>query len=399
MKLIYIANARLPTEKAHGYQIVKMCEAFSKLGVKVLLLHPHRHQHDQRLRDKKVFEYYQVRPVFEIRTLPNPDALRVERFFPRRSFVWFFFLHGLLWGFYAALKARKEAADLYYTRDIAVAFWLTRLGLSTVFEGHSMPKRAQGWLLRRMVGHPQLCLIVLLTSYLKESFAKLGFDQERLAVFPDAVDLSLFHDLPDKAECRRQLNLSGDLPIIGYIGRFQTMGKEKGIPELIEAMAHLPAINEKVPLLLCVGGPMSAVREYLERADSVGVPRQMLRFVDRVPHRDVPLWLTALDVAVMPFPETEHYKYYMSPLKLFEYMAAGVPIVASDLPSIREILQHDKNAWLVPPGNPESLGRSIVALLKDRDRATRIAKTAREEVKQYTWRKRAQGILERIQIG
>jgi len=318
-----------------------MCEAFSELGVEVLLFHPYRHQHHQRLRDKTVFEYYGLGPTFEIRTLSNPDVLLLERFFPKRTFVGLFFLHGLLWGRYAASTARQEAADLYYTRDVTVAFWLLRLGLPTVLESHTMPQFGQRWLLRRMVGHPKLRLIVLLTSYLEERFAKLDFDQERLAVFPDAVDLSLFHGLPDKAECRRQFNLPGDLPIIGYVGRFQTMGSEKGIPQLIEAMAHLPSVNGKVPLLLCVGGPMSAVRDYLERADSVGVPRKMLRFVDRVPHRDVPLWLTALDVAVMPFPETEHYKYYMSPLKLFEYMAAGVPIVASDLPSIREILQHD----------------------------------------------------------
>ncbi len=112
----------------------------------------------------------------------------------------------------------------------------------------------------------------------------------------------------------------------------------------------------------------------------------MLRCVDRVPNREVPLWLSTLDVAVMPFLETEHYKYFMSPLKLFEYMAAGVPIVASDLPSIREILQHDQDAWLVAPENPESLGRGLLALLRDPDRATRLARTAKEEVRQYTWR-------------
>ena len=142
---------------------------------------------------------------------------------------------------------------------------------------------------------------------------------------------------------------------------------------------------------------MSGVKEYLKLADSAGISRKMLKFVDRVPNREVPLWLNALDVAVMPFPETEHYKYFISPLKLFEYMAAGVPIVASDLPSIRDILQHDKNAWLVPPGNSDSLGQAILTLLRDPDRATRLAKTAKEEVRHYTWKKRAQGILGRIQ--
>ncbi len=396
MKLIYIANARLPTEKAHGYQIIKMCEAFSELGVEVLLFHPYRHQHHQRLRDKTVFEYYGLGPAFEIRTLPNPDVLLLERFFPGRTFVGLFFLHGLLWGRYAALTARKEAADLYLTRDVTVAFWLLRLGLSTVLESHTMPQYGQRWLLRRMVGHPKLCLIVLLTSYLKERFAKLDFDQERLAVFPDAVDLSLFHGLPDKAECRRQLNLPGDLPIIGYVGRFQTMGSEKGIPQLIEAMAHLPSVNGKAPLLLCVGGPMGAVRDYLERADAAGIPRKMLRFVDRVPNSEVPRVMKACDVCTIPWPWTEFSAYYTSPLKLFEYMAAGVPIVASDLPSLKEVLRHDENAWLVPPGEPSALAKGIRILLTDQKRAQRLAQKACEEVKGYTWETRAAQIVELI---
>jgi len=395
VKLIYIANARLPTEKAHGYQIIKMCEAFSELGVEVLLLHPHRHQDDQGMRNKTVFEYYELNPSFEIGTLPNPDALRVERFFPGRSFVWFFFLHGLLWGLYAALKARKEQADLYYTRDVTLAFWLTRLGLPTVFEGHTLPKR-RGWLLRRMARHQRLRLVVRLTSFLKEEFAELGFDQERLGVFPDAVDLSLFNNLPSKAECRLQLNLSLSIPIIGYIGRFHTMGMEKGIPELIESMAHLRSVNGKTPLLLCVGGPMSAVPNYLDRADSLGISRQLLKFVDRVSNSEVSRVMKACDVCTIPWPWTEFSAYYTSPLKLFEYMAAGVPIVASDLPSMREILRHDENAWLVQPGDPSALAEGITTLLSDRNRAERLAEKARQDVKRYTWEARAAQIINGI---
>ena len=396
MKLIYVANVRLPTEKAHGYQITKMCEAFCELGIEVLLLHPYRYERNQRLRKKSVFEYYEIRPVFEVRTLPNIDVLLIEQFFPRRTFVWFFFLHALMWGLYAALKARKEGADIYYTRDVAVAFWLIRFSLPTVFEGHSMPKRGQEWLLRQMVGHPQLRVIVLLTSFLKESYAELGFDQERLAVFPDAVDLSLFNNLPSKAECRLQLNLSLAIPIIGYIGRFNTMGMEKGIPELIESMVHLRSLNGKTPLLLCVGGPMSAVPSYLDSADSLGISRKLLKFVDRVPNSEVPRVMKACDVCTIPWPWTEFSAYYTSPLKLFEYMAAGVPIVASDLPTMKEVLRHDENAWLVQPGDPSALAEGIKTLLTDQERAARLAQTAREDVKTYTWGTRAAQIIDLI---
>jgi len=397
MKVSYLANARLPTEKAHGYQIVKMCQAFSELGQTVNLLHPYRRQPDPTLRSVDPFQYYGVPQVFEIQTLKNLDVMTLSAYAPKSLAPHIFFVHSFLWSLYATMIARRQGADVYYTRSLEIAYWLLRLGMPTVLEVHSVPRKSRKWLLQRILRKKSLQLVVTLTSFVKDRLTALDFHPSRVKVAPDGVDLAQFEHLPKKLEVRHQLALPRDRPIIGYVGRFETMGLEKGIPQLIDAMAHLPSINGKGPLLLCVGGPMSRVRDYLERADSKGISRHMLKFVDRVPNRDVPLWLNALDVAVMPFPETEHYKYYMSPLKLFEYMAAGVPIVASDLPSIREILQHDRNAWLVPPGNSDSLGEAILALLRDPARSTRLAATAKEDARQYSWRNRAQSILDQIQ--
>jgi len=84
---------------------------------------------------------------------------------------------------------------------------------------------------------------------------------------------------------------------------------------------------------------------------------------------------------------------FTSPLKLFEYMAAGVPIVASDLPSTREILTPEVNAVLVPPNNPQALAAGIQRVLEDRDLANRIAQNALEDVMQFSWKKRAEKII------
>lgn len=193
------------------------------------------------------------------------------------------------------------------------------------------------------------------------------------------------------------LGLPLERPIVGYVGRFRTMEKEKGIPELVEAMGYLPEINGTDPLLLCVGGPIEAVPAYMERARRAGVPESRLKFVDRVPNTEVPLWMRACDVVTIPWPWTEFSAYFTSPLKLFEYMAAGVPIVATDLPSIREILRHGENAWLVPPNDPKALAAGILHLLKNRDLAARLTEQAREEVRKYTWEQRAKAILELLE--
>jgi len=395
-RLVYLANARLPTEKAHGYQICKMCEAFALNGAEVMLLHPYRHQSDPRLVGRTVFDYYGIKPIFRVQTLKNLDIVMLNRFIPDRIFTPIFFAHAFIWGYYAASVARQFRADLYYTRDTTIAYWLVRMGLPTVYEAHVVPNHGQKWILRKIKRQPSLRLVVVLTSFLRQRFLDMGFSSDQVIVLPDGVDLDLFEGLPSKEDCRRRLGLPLERPIIGYIGRFRTLEMEKGIPELVEAMKDLSSVNGAELLLLCVGGPMDAVPAYLELARRIGIPQDRLRFVDRVPNTEVPYWIRAFDVALAPFPWVDHYAYFMSPLKLFEYMAAGVPILATDLPSIREVLRHGENAWLVPPGDPKALTEGIRHLLENSDLAERLARQAKEDVRQYTWKRRAAVILQHV---
>jgi glycosyltransferase involved in cell wall biosynthesis len=396
-KLIYIANARLPTEKAHGFQIVKMCEAFVQNGVQVLLMHPFRYQPDS-LKGQSIFEYYSVPSIFETRTLSNIDVIRVERFLPRVLFTQLFFIHALLWGLHAALKARREGADLFYTRDIATAYGLLQLNLPTIYEAHVVPKRAQRVLLQNLAANPSLKLVVVLTGFIKKRFLEIGFSPDRIAVCPDGADLSLFSHLPGTRDCRRRLGLPEDRPIIGYIGRFRAMEMEKGIPELIQAMAYVRFVDEKEPLLLCVGGPMDPVKTYVELARRCGVLESSLRFVDHVPNREVSLWTRACDLVTIPWRWNEFSAYFTSPLKLFEYMAAGATIIASDLPSIREVVRHGEDAWLVEPENPTELGEGIKYLLQNGSLKKSLGDQARKSAEKYSWRQRVCGILSQVSI-
>jgi glycosyltransferase involved in cell wall biosynthesis len=397
-RLIYIVNARLPTQKAHGYQICKMCEAFAQNGMEVQLWHPYRHQDSSELKGRGVFDYYGLRQVFGVRTVRNFDVVRLERVFSRASFTSLFSLHAFLWGLYAVLKARKEKADLYYTRDSVIAYWLSLLRLPTVYEEHLVPRRAQRAILRRLARQSELRLVVVLTSFIKKGFLQMGFSDEKVLVVPDAVDLSLFANLPGKEECRERLGLPQDRVIIGYIGRFRTMEMEKGIPELVQAMANLRSSNGREALLLCVGGPMDPVPEYLAIARRYGVPEYRLRFVDRVPNSQVPFWMRACDIVTIPWGWTQFSAFFTSPLKLFEYMAAGVPIVASDLPSLSEILRHGENAWMVRPGNSCALAAEIQYILDNQDLGRKLVDQAKKDVQKHTWNHRTNLLLNRLSI-
>ena len=163
----------------------------------------------------------------------------------------------------------------------------------------------------------------------------------------------------------------------------------KGVYILAESVKYLPAEC----LVYIVGGmetDILALQHFITQQHL-----QNIMVTGYVPYRDVPLYLGAADVLVLPNVSTVKISQeYTSPLKLFEYMGARRPIVASDLPSICEVLHHEANAYLVPPDNPRLLAEGILRLLHDPGLAEHLAKTAYAEVQEYTWEKRAANISE-----
>lgn len=389
--ILYLANARLPTDKAHGFQIVKMCEAFAHL-TRVKLIHPCRRQPPHMRNAGDVWKFYDLKQGFEVVELGNLDIVRAENILPPSLYRGAFLFHSLVWGLRAAVYAQKEKAEINYTRDVATAYWLTRIGLPFIFEAHSIPARARLWLLKRLGSASSLLRVVALTSFIRERLVELGIPEGKIVVAPDAVDPDDFANVPSPFLCRQRLGLSTDSFILGYVGRFQTIGREKGIPDLIRALKFFE--NGDSPHVLCVGGPLNMVPGYLKIASQEGISAKLLTFVDYVPQREVPYWIRSCDAVAIPFPAEEHYSYYTSPLKLFEYMASGVPIIASRLPSLEEILVHENNALLVGPNNPEMLAGAVARLRSDPELGRRLAGQAREQVASHTWRSRVRKVLD-----
>ena len=106
--------------------------------------------------------------------------------------------------------------------------------------------------------------------------------------------------------------------------------------------------------------------------------------------------LTALaqaSVALLPLPDEPVARLFTSPLKLFDYMAAGVPIVASDLPALREVLRHEENALLARPDDPDAFAAAVRRMLADPVLAGRLGRQARADVRRYSWEARAEALL------
>jgi glycosyltransferase involved in cell wall biosynthesis len=185
-----------------------------------------------------------------------------------------------------------------------------------------------------------------------------------------------------------ELDDSGrDIDIL-YVGQLY---RWKGIDGLVRAMAHLPGRR-----LTIVGGNDPADTERLRALARAQDITSRLDFVGYVQPQDVSGYLARARVGVIPLPHEGFIEaaVFTSPLKAFELMQAGVPIVASDLPSMRELLKDGENALLVQPDDPRALALGIEALLRDREFAARLVRNAAVHVLDYSWERRAGRLLE-----
>jgi glycosyltransferase involved in cell wall biosynthesis len=181
------------------------------------------------------------------------------------------------------------------------------------------------------------------------------------------------------------LRLPPEARVVVYTGHLY---RWKGAHTLALASRNLPP-----DAVVCIVGgtpaDVVAFRDFLAREQLTHV-----RLPGYVPPSEVPLWLAAADVLALPNSGTSAISArYTSPLKLFEYMAARRPIVASDLPSLREVLVHGQNAFLVPPDHPAALAAGLRTVLGESALAERLAERAGQDVVGRTWDARAQAII------
>jgi len=372
VKLIYISNSKLPASWAHGLQIMQMCAAFAKSGHDVELLAPRRVGTIQR----DPFDYYRIERSFKITKIPCVDFVFLG------GNKAFFIIQLISFLFFCRLKLLFRSYDVLYSREPLVG---------GVFKGvfleiHSLPKNMSNFYVR-MLNRSRGTLV--LTRFIKERLVQRKIPVNKILVVPDAVNLEKFDITVSKEDARKKLGIPVDKKIIGYVGMFRTLGMEKGIEVLIQALVELK--DHKEIILVLVGGHEEDINFYKNSAQKEGVADQII-FTGMVMYDVIPLYLKSFDITIAPFPDREHYRFFMSPLKIFEYMASGRPIVSADLPSLRDIL-NNSNSLLVSPGSSKELGAAIIKILGDSSFSSRIAAQARADVEKYTWDKRANRIL------
>jgi hypothetical protein len=195
MKLVYILNARMPTERAHGLQTMRMCEAFIESGVDVTLIVPRRKQSNLALCNRDPFEFYGLSKPFPIRYMPHLDLLPLERFIGRRLLRPFYIPANLTFALSSVLAARSMRPDLCFTREWTVAWLLVRMGIPTIYESHTANEMSFGksaWrALRSTARSRNLVRIVTITNGIEQDLIAGGVPADKTITLPSGVDNAL----------------------------------------------------------------------------------------------------------------------------------------------------------------------------------------------------------------
>lgn len=371
MRIVYLSQARLPSERAHSVHIMRMCSALARAGCDVeLIAHVEPGFDAQRL-----FEHYGVSGGFAITGL----ALGNHRG------------AGLIYAFRAARMVQSRGADWIYGRNVMACWFATRIGSTPVaYEAHDSPHKSTSLhqrLYRSLLLGQRLDALVAVSGALGRHLEECAPGWHgRILTAHDGADIGA-EEAPD-AEPDNDASLQ-----VAYTGSFYP---GRGIDLILALAKACPWAS----FHLAGGSP-----EQLRELGSIGelTNLKVYGFLKPV---EVPALLAKADVALAPYtanaqtPGGSESARWMSPMKIFEYMAAGMAIIASDLPVLREIIRNGEDALLMPP---KDIGRWIGALAQLRDDPAmrrRLGLCARQRLKtEFTWDERARNILSHLKAG
>jgi len=385
VNILSLADTRFPIERANGVQTMATCRAVAARGHHVtLLVRP-----DTAAPARDPYQFYGVAPVptFMIETVQNIGGITGRR------------VH-LLWT--GLRRALAGGVDLVFTRDLGLAALLARIPAArrprVVYESHGIAPVVSASM-PALLGRPDLApsarkiarldrrealvwkradACITITQTLADDLTARYGPRDRVFVVPDGASPVPTAPSPEgrAADSPRRVRAA-------YAGHLYPW---KGVDVFLHALAAAPDVDG-----LIVGGHPG--ESDLARVKALAASLDLgdrLTITELLPPHAVAAALASADIFMLPNTSTAISERYTSPLKLFEYLARGGAIIASDLPALAEVLTHDKTALLVPPGDAAALAAALSALAADPARRRRLGEAAHALSKDYTWDRRAE---------
>ena len=371
MKIAVISLATIPSDIANSIQTMKSSQALSQLGNVVTLLVPGHGQ--ESVWPVLARQYGLVHPFKVVWLSPLPIAAR------------------MLFMVQAVLHARQFHADLVYTRLVQSAVFALLLGMPVIMEIHAPPTGTFGpWWYRLFASLPGRKRVISITHallrVLKRDFG-IEFKRDESVVGPNGVDFERFEGLPGPQEARRKLDLP-EGPTVVCTGHLYA---GRGVELFVDIAKLIPDAK-----FLWVGGRPRDVEAWKSQVAEMRLDN--VAFSGFIPNIELPLYQAAADILLMPYgtkitgSSGGDSSEYCSPMKMFDYLAAGRAIVTSDLPVFHEVL-NEGNAVFCPAEDVPSWVTAVRTLLDDPARREAMASQARQDSLQYSWTERAKRAL------
>ncbi|WP_343089282.1 glycosyltransferase family 4 protein [Methanocalculus natronophilus] len=371
MRIVYIATSTIPSRTANSIHVMKMCQAFAQNGHEVTLIVPDwKEGIESGVED--VYEFYGVERCFSIKYCGTQPGK----------------LNRITYGLKAVKQAKKLSPHILYSRDVVTSYFATLQYMQVIFESHAPIKDSgifSNWIFQRLISMPTLKKIIVITQALKKYYLdNYPIPPETILVAPDGADMVPEQTIPF------QFPNQGRKLQVGYVGHLY---KGRGI-DIICQLADICSWAD----FHIIGGRDTDIH-YLQNNTSHLSNLYIHGF--KTP-RDAERYRLGCDVLIAPYQlrvsvfgkgdtTTENW---MSPMKIFEYMAVGKAIVASDLPVLREVLYDEYNALLCDPEDIDTWVIAMTRLLNNTELRFKLGENAKSEFyNKYTWYVRSRNII------
>ena len=372
MKTAYVANCNLPNHFAHAVQIMKNAQAWMRCSDEFQFVSNLSAANWIKANQPEINRFYGISDPFPMKLYPLLDVT------------------GKKWSPFNELYYKKAAgylknwgAELVFTRTFVLPKYSLDLGLPTLVETHGKPGNSKEKdELYEKLSDDNFLGIVTISDTLRDMYIDHGLPASKVFVAPDGADLSMFCEPKTRQEARKFLSYEEDKQYILYVGHLYG---DRGIQDILDAAKSFPNAQ-----FVFVGGHPGDVKSWRDKLANSGLNNA--EFVGFVQNKDVNNYLWMADLLLMPYSRSCPTAEWMSPLKMFEYMASGRAIIASDLDAIKRVLNHGEDAWLVESDNSSSLVEGIGYLLENPEVRESLATASSTRVKEYSWENRVKSI-------
>lgn len=367
--------ARFPSEMAYSHHVIQIAKGFAKNNCKVNIYYPKTY--NKNTLSETPEEYYGKLSNINFVEIENVDitSFKIYEILPNLLKKIFYSLNTFIWS--RKLKNNSNENLIWSTNPNILAISKKYFG-NVIYEKHGQARYIQ----KLSISILKKSNNVLMVGVTEFATNELSVNFDNTLYLPNGVDNNIF--------LRKETNLSINNITVGYIGMLETYGVDKGV---LNSIIEIDKISTEASLNVeVIGGPENKLNELREFIKTTNNDKNYI-IKSIIPHEKVADTLNNFDIGIVPYPSDTHMNRYASPMKIFEMAACGVPILASDIESHKELEKFKLGIIYFKNGNFSDFSSKLQELILDEKLRDKLSKLSLNNIDNLSWEKRMKTIL------